>query len=172
MDTTRSLPVRKRAWVFLSVVVFLLGVDFLWDWPMGLLSRFTVLSFVAVGAVFLGWLLQFLWGFLAAVLSRSPRRRSLKRKIFVWIIRAVYISVLMATIDSCTGYYYGHPIFSMTMAGMSDGGTTMTIGPGYFLTFWRRMDGAAYGPEIWFWFTPFIVDAAHHGLQVHWLWSH
>ena len=83
----------------------------------------------------------------------------------------MYISVLMAAIDSWSGYYYGHPIFSKTVSGWKDGGTTMTIGLGYGMRFWRRMDGSAYGPVIWFWFTPFIIDASHRGIQVHWLWS-
>jgi hypothetical protein len=83
----------------------------------------------------------------------------------------MYISVLMASIDCYTGFHYGHGVFSVTLAGMRDGGTTMSVGPGYGMYFWRRMDGAAYGPEIWFWFTPFIIDAAHRGVQIHWVWS-
>jgi hypothetical protein len=59
------------AWVFCSVVVFLLCFAFLWDWPMALFIRFTVLLFVAGGAVFLGWLFQFLWGFLVSVFLGS-----------------------------------------------------------------------------------------------------
>ncbi len=83
----------------------------------------------------------------------------------------MYISVLMATIDSFTGYYYGHGVFSITMEGIKDGGTTISLGPGYFMTFWRRMDGTAYGPEVWFWFTPFKVDAAHRHVSVRWVWQ-
>jgi hypothetical protein len=105
-------------------------------------------------------------------MSEQPQRRYWKRKIFVWIIRAVYISVLMAMIDSWSGYSDGHGVFSMTTGGLKDGGTTMSIGPDYSIIFWRSMDGSAYGPEVWFWFTPFIVDAAHRGLRVHLLWPH
>ena len=104
-------------------------------------------------------------------MSDKPQRPSRRRKIFVWIIRGMYISVLMASIDCYSGWFYGHGVFSMTLAGMRDGGTTMSVGPGYCMTFWRRMDGDAVGPEIWFWFTPFIVDAAHRGVQIHWIWS-
>jgi hypothetical protein len=104
-------------------------------------------------------------------MSDKPKIKFSKRKILIWIVRIIYISVLMAAIDSWTGYRYGHPIFSMTVAGWRDGGTTMTIGPGYGIRFWRPMDGSAYGPVIWFYFTPFVIDAAHRGITIHWLWS-
>lgn len=78
----------------------------------------------------------------------------------------------MAFVDCWSDFYFRHGVFSVTTAAMKDGGTTMSVGPGYFITFWRRLDGAAYGPEIWFWFSPFVIDAAHHGTGVHWIWSH
>jgi hypothetical protein len=136
---------------------------------MPLFIRFIVFFCIAAGSVFVGWLLQFLWGFLVSFLPVSPRRRPLKQAVCVWIVRAVYISVLMAAIDCCSGYYFRHGVFSMTWYGLKDGGTTMSVGPGYCMTFWRRMDGEAYGPEIWFWFTPFRVDMAHRNFQIHWL---
>jgi len=115
-------------------------------------------------------LAQYLLGIVERM-SENSQRRSWKRRIAVWIIRIVYASVLMATVDSWSGFYYRHGIFSVTLEGMRDGGTTMSVGPGYFMTFWRPMDGRAYGPVVWFWGAPFVVDAAHRGVQVHWIWS-
>jgi hypothetical protein len=104
-------------------------------------------------------------------MDENPPQRFRKRKITIWIFRVIYAVILMATIDSWSGFFYGHGVFSITLAEMRDGGTTMSVGPGYCMTFWRRMDGKAYGPVIWFWGAPFIVDAAHRGVQVHWIWS-
>ena len=44
---------------------------------------------------------------------------------------------------------------------MRDGGSTGHTGFLYSIVFWRSMSGSPYGPEIWFWFTPFVLDAAH-----------
>lgn len=54
---------------------------------------------------------------------------------------------------------------------MKDGGTTGSVGFGYFLTFYRRMSGEPYGPEVWFWFTPFVISAAHRHVEVRWVWA-
>jgi len=104
-------------------------------------------------------------------MSETPQRRSRKRKFAVWIIRVIYAVVIMAMIDSWSFFNFRHGVFCFATEKMSDGGTTISAGPGYTLTFWRRMDGTAYGPEIWFWGAPFVIDAAHRGVQVHWIWS-
>jgi hypothetical protein len=101
--------------------------------------------------------------------SEKPRRMSLKKRFAVWITRAVYVSVIMAVLDGWSGHYFGRGVFSVTTGGLKDGGTTTSIGPGYCMVYWRSMDGSAYGPEIWFWFAPIVVDAAHGGLKLRWL---
>ena len=55
---------------------------------------------------------------------------------------------------------------------LKDGGTTGSVGFGYVLTYYRQMDGRAYGPEVWFWFAPFVISAAHWHVEVRWLWVH
>lgn len=86
-------------------------------------------------------------------------------------MRAILVSIFMAMLDCWSNVHYSHSVFRFTEAKLSDGGTTLSAGPGYTLVFWRRMDGSAYGPEIWFWFTPFRLDAAHRGIQIHWVWN-
>lgn len=76
MNATRSVSVHKAAWFFLSGAVFLFWVAFLWDWPMQLAIRLSVLLGVAVTAVLVGWVLQLLWGFAIPVLSWIPQQQS------------------------------------------------------------------------------------------------
>lgn len=66
---------------------------------------------------------------------------------------------------------YRRTFFSTDAWMMRDGGSTGHNGFLYTLVFWRRMDGAAYGPEVWFWFTPFVIDAAHKGVRIRLLWQ-
>jgi len=65
----------------------------------------------------------------------NPPPRPRRRKIVTWIIRVVYAVVLMATIDSWSGFYYRHGVFSITLAKIRDGGTTASVGLGYCMTF-------------------------------------
>ena len=171
MNATHSLPIHKMAWAFLSALVFFFSALYLWDWPMEMAARCLLLVPIAVGAVLMGYLLQFVWKFFVAAFPKSACRRPLKQRIVVWLVRAAYISVLLAAIDSWSAHCFRHGVVSVTMGGLKDGGTRMSVGPGYFMTFWRRMDGKAYGPEIWFWFTPFVIDAAHGGIRVRWIWT-
>jgi hypothetical protein len=75
-------------------------------------------------------------------------------------------------IDCSAGYFLGGTVCSIPLWQMRDGGSTGSVGFGYFLTYYRRMDGQAYGPEVWFWFTPFVISAAHRHIEVRWIWKH
>jgi len=77
----------------------------------------------------------------------------------------------MAIVDCGSGLYYRHGVFSVTTAKWRDGGTTASVGPGYCILYWRVMGGGGDGPEVWFWFTPFVIDTAHRGVQIYWIWS-
>jgi len=98
----------------------------------------------------------------------SPSRR---KRILAWIVRAVCLSVILATCDMWTAMEYRCTFFSTNSWKMRDGGSTGHTGFLYSLVFWRRMDGAAYGPEVWFWFSPFVLDAAHKHMRVRLLWQ-
>jgi hypothetical protein len=73
--------------------------------------------------------------------------------------------------DTWTALEYRRTFFSTNSWKMRDGGSTGHTGFLYSLVYWRRMDGTAYGPEVWFWFTPFVLDAAHKNPRVRLLWQ-
>ena len=89
----------------------------------------------------------------------------------MWIIRAICLSLLLAMIDCWSGDFLGGTLCSVPLYKLRDGGTTGSVGFGYSLTYYRQMDGRADGPKVWFWFTPIVIDAAHHGIKVRWLWK-
>lgn len=84
MSVSTTLPVRKRAWFVFSAVLFALAwllwvpvqskpLIYFWElWPMVFSSAALQFDFwlwllgstvvFLVGAVFLGWILQFIWG--------------------------------------------------------------------------------------------------------------
>jgi hypothetical protein len=172
MNTTTPLPVHKRAWLIFSVVIFLMCLDFIWKWPMTIFIRIVVVLVIEAGAIFVGWLLQFLWGFIISVLPKSPPR-SLKQKIFVWIIRAIYVSVIFAMCDACSLSIRRQPLFS-TCLGMSGNGDAAYLGLGYILVNHAdtyRDGGRTLGPEVWFWFAPCVISETHGKVEVHWLWN-
>ena len=106
--------------------------------------------------------------------SKPHQGRFRKRRILVWMVRAMYISVILAICDVWTaGTKRDFTLFSKNTWEMSDGGTKGYIGFGYSMIYFRRLGGEPFGPVIWFWFTPVVVDATgHRGIQVRWLWSH
>jgi hypothetical protein len=62
--------------MFFSAVVFVGGSLYFWGWPTAVGARLAVLLCMVGGAVVLGWVLQFLWGFVAPILSKPPQPRS------------------------------------------------------------------------------------------------
>ena len=96
MNIKRPLPIRKKAWCVFSVVLFglawLLWVPvqskplfYFWElWPMLFTSAALRVEFwlfflggifgFAVGAVFLGWVLQFAWGLVITDVLKRPDR--------------------------------------------------------------------------------------------------
>jgi hypothetical protein len=74
-------------------------------------------------------------------------------------------------IDCWAGYFLNSTVCSIPIWAMKDGGSTGSVGFGYYLTYYRKMDGRAYGPEVWFWFTPVVISAAHQNVEVRWLWT-
>ncbi|MDB6022165.1 MAG: hypothetical protein JWQ04_2022 [Pedosphaera sp.] len=103
-------------------------------------------------------------------MSEKPRR-SLKRKILIWVIRAVCLSIMLAMLDCWSACYMRCTVFSITQFKLKDGGTTGSVGFGYFLTYYRELGGPLEGPVIWFWFSPVVIDAAHPGIRFHWIWA-
>ena len=55
---THSLPVRKLAWIVISVVIWIVCLGFFLDWPMPAFYRLIVSFLISAGSVFVGWLLQ------------------------------------------------------------------------------------------------------------------
>jgi hypothetical protein len=105
--------------------------------------------------------------------DKSPPR-SWKRKIFVWLVRAIYISVILAMCDVCSLSRGSQPIFSGTWFRTSNEDAGY-IGFGYCLVNYvgfYRDGGRTLGPEVWFWFTPVIISGAHGSIEVRWLWKH
>lgn len=88
-----------------------------------------------------------------------------------WIARVFCLSVILAMCDSWTATEYRRTFFSTNSWKLKDGGSTGHNGFRYSLVYWRSMDGTAYGPEVWFWFTPLVVDAAHKNMRIRLLWQ-
>jgi hypothetical protein len=105
----------------------------------------------------------------------SDKPQSRRRKILVWIVRVICISLVFGMSDVCSLSFgsQSRPIFSMSWfrTGNSDAGY---IGFGYLLfnhgSIYRD-GGRTLGPEIWYWFTPVVIDFAHDGIEIHWLWK-
>ncbi len=87
-----------------------------------------------------------------------------------WLFRGVFLSVIFAMCDSWWASEHLNTLFSTTTWATRDGGTRGYVGLGYCLTYYRSLSGER-GPAVWFWFTPFVIDTAHRGVQVRWLWS-
>ncbi len=92
-------------------------------------------------------------------------------KILPWVFRVMYISVIFALCDCWWATTYRGTMFSRAQWKMKDGGTTGYMGFGYDLTYFRRIGGSHYGPQVWFWFTPFIIDLGHKHAQICWIWK-
>src|SRR2546430_2463353 len=100
---------------------------------------------------------------------KSPSH--IPERVAKWIVRVMCLSVILAMCDTWTALEYRQTFFSTTSWKMKDGGSTGHTGFLYSLVFWRSIDGAARGPEIWFWFTPFVLDAAHNHMRIRLLWQ-
>jgi hypothetical protein len=87
-----------------------------------------------------------------------------------WALWAVCASVVLAGCDIWTAQRFRRTWLSVTTWKMKDGGSTGHVGFLYTMVFWRSMDGE-YGPELWFWFSPLVIDAAHGGVTVRWVWA-
>lgn len=91
-------------------------------------------------------------------------------KLLPWLLRGVCLSVIFAMCDSWWATGHTNTLFSATTWATRDGGTRGYVGFGYCLTYYRSLSGER-GPAVWFWYTPFVIDTAHRGVQVRWLWS-
>lgn len=101
---------------------------------------------------------------------REKQAPGLKRWL-PWVVRVMCLSIVLAMLDSwIAGTERRAPLFSITTWAMSDGGTRGYLGFGYSLTYYRRM-GGVYGPEVWFWFTPFTISFTTGHVGVGWLWQ-
>jgi len=102
------------------------------------------------------------------------KRRSKKRRFLSLMVRAMYVSVILAMCDICSlSFGHNNKFFSATSFRTSND-DSMYIGFGYCILNHRDVyrDGArTYGPEVYFLFPPVGIDAAHGGVRVHWLWS-
>ena len=99
-------------------------------------------------------------------------RKQLFGKITKWGFRVVYISVILAMCDFWSASTARRDtVFSKCEFRITDGGSAEYVGFGYTMSYLRKMDGSAYGPVLHFWFTPFLIDAAHGKVKMHWLWE-
>jgi hypothetical protein len=111
-------------------------------------------------------------------MNDSIKRRSWTRRILIWVVRALYISVILAMCDLCSLSFGHHPIFSIMPSQslknpnwkhvvISDefvpyNGFCYTI-VNYTVTLDRAR---TLGPVIVFWFMPFItIDFSHGTIQ-------
>src|SRR5690348_1945150 len=69
-------------------------------------------------------------------MNEEPKRRSRTRKIFGWAARVICFSVALAMIDCSTGFFFRNTPCSIQLAKLKDGGTTTSVGFGYFLTYY------------------------------------
>ena|SRR5208283_718204 len=100
------------------------------------------------------------------------RKQPLRLKPWLpWVVRIMYVSIILAICDSwIAGTDRRAPLFSHTTWGMSDGGTRVSVGFGYSLTYHRTM-GGEHGPEVWFWFSPFTVRYTSQHIGLRWVWQ-
>ncbi|HTI99763.1 MAG TPA: hypothetical protein VL527_12850 [Dongiaceae bacterium] len=92
-------------------------------------------------------------------------------KALPWAVRLMYLSVILAICDSwAAGTDRRDTLFSQTVWAMSDGGTRGYNGFGYCLTYHRRL-GGEFGPEVWFWFTPFRLYYTSSRVGASWVWT-
>jgi hypothetical protein len=94
----------------------------------------------------------------------------MRERLVGWIILAMCLSVILAACDVWSAMRFRRTIFSTTSWKMKDGGSTGHNGFLYSFAFWRSLDGA-YGPEIWFWFTPIVIDASNANVKVRFVWN-
>ena len=173
MFSKQPFPVHKPAWIISAVVVFFWGFEFFKRWPISVSSRFFAWLLVVAGSVLLGWLFQLFWGFLASFLPKSSPYRSLKKLVFAWVLRIIYLSVIFAMCDLCALSIRKEPMFSYESCetGNGDG---FYYGFGYSMLYLRDIDrdgGRTLGPIVWFWFTPFMLDGARGGIKADWVWK-
>jgi len=93
-------------------------------------------------------------------------------KMAKWGFRVVYIFVILAICDFWSASTARRDtLFSKCEFRITDGGSAEYVGFGYTMSYLRKMDGSAYGPVLHFWFAPFLIDAAHGKVKMHWLWE-
>lgn len=84
-----------------------------------------------------------------------------------WVARLVYVSFIFAMCDCWAFAERGAPVF-MHETWRTRGYTFGGIGFGYLLTCHRDADN--YGPEVWFWFTPFTISLTTQNVGFQWFW--
>src|ERR1035437_126713 len=93
------------------------------------------------------------------------------KKIARWLIYTLCASLMLGAIDCwIAGTNYRDTVFSKTIWMLKDGGTTESVGLGYSITYYRKMQGE-HGPEIWYWFLPFTVYHTTERSGVRWIFS-
>ena len=130
----------------------------------------------AGGWEFEGWILTgALLGLLVLTpvyLSYCARHRLVPqfRRWLPWVVRVMYVSLILAICDSLAAGADRAPLFSKATWLMRDGGTSGSVGFGYSLTYHRKVGGGEHGPEVWFWFLPFTVSCTTERVGLRWLW--
>lgn len=103
--------------------------------------------------------------------ARRQKRTIRMGKVLPWVVRVMYLAVTLAICDSwAAGTDRRDTLFSQAVWATSDGGTRGYNGFGYCLTYHRRL-GGEFGPEIWFWFTPFRLYYTSTRVGACWLWT-
>jgi hypothetical protein len=75
--------------------------------------------------------------------------------------------------DICAVSLQKEPMFSYGSCETGNGDRFYT-GFGYSLVDLEdayRDGGHSIGPVVWFWYTPFMIDGAHGGIKIDWLWK-
>ncbi len=118
-----------------------------------------------------GLALLFLFSFIRiavkAVLQRNPRR---------FLVVFIAVPLLLGVTDFTIALKTGHPVLSLPMGMLGDGGSHVTVGWGYTILEWHQMfthpnlgnDIAGYkvGPKLTFWFLLGLESSEFEATQI------
>jgi hypothetical protein len=113
-------------------------------------------------------------------MNDKKKQRSWTRRILSWMVRALYVSMILAMCDICSLSFGHHPIFSkMPFQPLKNPNWKHVVtfdgfvpynGFGYtIVNYTITLDHArTLGPVIVFWFMPFItIDLSHGTVNAH-----
>lgn len=131
--------------------------DFQGGWDLGGILR---LNFEMSPTVVLPLLI--IW----AYYSKKP---ILYRRILAWVIRVIYVVIILALCDCCSICTRGRALFAIHTE-RSKGDFAYFGCPGYDICRFGS-DQINPGLTIHFWHAPVIIDLRSHHSLIHWAWS-